>query len=92
MKLRYIENKLDRNTSMSVYSKFTFLIIYFLEEKLIDISHRAHRWFIKILKIFSLTNNKKLKGSKKIPKNPKIFGLLKNRKLKGSEKIPKNQI
>jgi hypothetical protein len=39
MNLRYIENKLDRNTSMSVYSKFTFLIRYFLEEKLIDISH-----------------------------------------------------
>ena len=48
MNLRYIENKLDGNTSMSVYSKFTFLIRYFLEEKLIDISyslieHRARQ-------------------------------------------------
>ena len=56
-------------------AKFTFLICYFLEEKLIDISYRARRWFTEILKILGLTKNKKPKGSEKIPKNriPKYF-------------------
>ena len=76
---------------MSVYSKFTFLFRYFLEEKLIDISHRAHRWFTEIPKIFDLTNNKKPKGSEKISKNSKIFGLPKNQKPKESEKYQKTK-
>jgi hypothetical protein len=49
--------------------------------------NRAYRWFTEIMKIFGLTNNKKPKGSEKIPKNPKIFGLPKNRK---TERIRKN--
>ena len=54
--------------------------------------NRAHRWFTEIMKIFGLTNNKKPKGSEKIPKGSENIWFtkeLKTRRIRKYTEKPK---